>query len=271
MLPSLLYRLRTLFRRPSMEAELDAELRAHIEQQAEKYVRSGLSPDEAARRARLELGGIEQVKEDVRDSWGVRIFSELAQDLSYGLRQLRQNPGFTAVAVLTLALGIGATTAIFSVIQGVLLAPLPYTHPDRLVMVWETAPDGKLHIASYMDFKDWQRAALPFERLAAVSWRGFDLTGPGTPERIEGQQVSSDFFRSLGIKPVIGRDFTSQDDVPGSAPVVIISNRLWRERFSGKGVLGKIVTLDGVDRTVIGVMPAGFLIWGHADVFLPLG
>jgi putative ABC transport system permease protein len=267
----LLNRFTGLFRRNRLERELDEELQLHIELKTREIIEAGMSPEEARYAALRAFGGVEQKKEECRDAERLRWIEDVIQDLRYGIRQLRRNPGFTAVAILTLALGIGATTAIFSVIQGVLLAPLPYTQPGRLVMVWETTPNGKLHIASYVDFKDWQRTALPFERLAAVSWRGFDLTGSGTPERVEGEQVSSDFFRTLGIKPVKGRDFTSQDDVPGGAPVVIVSNRLWRERFSGKGVLGRIVTLDGVDRTVIGVLPAGFRIWGQADVFLPLG
>ncbi|HEV2245666.1 MAG TPA: ABC transporter permease [Terriglobia bacterium] len=260
-----------MFKRKRKHSDFNAEVEAHIALEADRLKEQGLNDEDAQAAARRAFGNLTQARERFYEANRWRWWDELRQDVRYGLRQLRQNPGFTAVAVLTLALGIGATTAIFSVIQGVLLAPLPYPQPDRLVMVWETAPNGKLHIASYMDFKDWQRSSLPFERLAAVTWRGFDLTGPGTPERVEGQQVSSDFFRTLGIKPVMGRDFTLHDDMPGGAPVAIISNRLWRERFSAQGVLGRIVTLDGVDRTVIGVMPAGFRIWGHADVFLPMG
>ncbi|MGA8182450.1 MAG: ABC transporter permease, partial [Terriglobia bacterium] len=266
MLRDLLYRVRALFHRHSMEAELDAELRAHIEQQAEKYVRSGMAPVEAARRARLEFGGVEQVKEDCRDSWGVRIISELAQDLRYGLRQLRRNPGFTIVAIVTLALGIGATTAIFSVIQGVLLAPLPYPHSNRLVVIWETLPrSGGAATISYPNFRDWQREARSFKSMAGYAWSDYELTSPGTPAHVWGMEVSSGFFSTLGVRLALGREFTAQEDQPGGARVAIISNRTWRNRFAASPqVLGKVLALNGIDRTIVGVAPQRFNLYGYA-------
>jgi len=197
----------------------------------------------------------------------------LIQDLRFGLRMLRKSPGFTAVAVLTLALGIGANTAMFSVVEGVLMAPLPYFHPDRLVMVWENNPRFPRVWVSYPNFRDWQRSARSFQQMAAGMDKGVDLTGPGAPEHLSGKEISSGFFSALGTELTLGREFLPEEDRQGGTPVAIIGNRLWRDRFDGSPeVLGKSVTLDGVDYTVVGVVPSGFgLEHQYADVYTPLG
>src|SRR5271155_549067 len=273
MLSDLLIRVRALFRRDAVEGELDEELRFHFEEQVAKFVKSGLTPAEARRRARLAFGGSDQIKEECREARGMHFLEILTQDVRFGVRMLRRSPVFTFVAILTLALGIGANTAIFSVVQGVLLSPLPYSHPERLVMVWESNPRFPHVWTSYANFRDWQRDARSFEGMTAFStWQGFDLTSPGTPEHLAGKQISSGFFSTLGVNLAQGRDFTSQEDGQGGAPAVIISNRLWRNRFGGRaGVLGKSATLNGVDCTIVGVAPAGFNLEGDADVFTPLG
>src|SRR5271156_1603568 len=197
----------------------------------------------------------------------------LIQDLRFGLRMLRKSPGFTAVAVLTLALGIGANTAMFSVVEGVLMAPLPYFHPDRLVMVWENNPRFPRVWVSYPNFRDWQRSARSFQQMAAGMDKGVDLTGPGAPEHLSGKEISSGFFSALGTELTLGREFLPEEDRQGGTPVAIIGNRLWRDRFDGSPEgLGKSVTLDGVDYIVGGVVPSGFVLeHQYADVYTPLG
>jgi predicted permease len=196
----------------------------------------------------------------------------LIQDLRYSVRLLAKAPGFTAIAVLTLALGIGANTAIFSVVEGIILAPLPYGQPDRLVLVMESNPRFPHVWTSYPNFLDWQRAARSFQRMSAFRSQGYDLSNPGTPEHLDGNQVSAGFFSTLGIKLILGRDFSPQEDERGGAHAVIISDRLWRTRFSRSSqVLGDSVTLDGMDYAVVGVLPPEFKFWTAADVYTPLG
>ena len=200
------------------------------------------------------------------------MIASLGQDLRYALRQLRKSPGFTAVAVFTLALGIGANTAIFSVVEGVVLAPLHYREPDRLVMVWENNPRFPRVWDSYPNFQDWQRSAGSFQQMAALREQQIDLTFPGAPSHIKASQISSGFFSTLGTELALGREFTPQENQPGGAPVVVISDHLWRERFGGSPeALGKSVTLDGVDYSITGVAPPGFRLNLAADVFTPLG
>src|SRR3984885_12947172 len=263
--------LRNVFGRQRSDRELDAEVRSYVDLLAEEKIRHGMPPEEARRAARIELGGIEQVKEDVREVRAGAWLDSLVQDLRYGARMLRKNPGFTAIAVLTLALGIGANTAIFSVVQGVLLSPLPYNQPDRLVMVMESNPRFAHVWISYPNFQDWQRHAQSFLQMAAFMQQGHDLTNPGTPEHVDGSAVTAGFFSTLGVRLTLGREFSAQEDQHGGARALIISDRLWRNRFAQDSqVLGKPATLDGVDYSIIGVLPPGFRFWSDADVYTPL-
>src|SRR5579859_6743410 len=208
MLRDFLYRLRALFHRRSMEAELDAELRAHIEQQAEKYVRAGMPPEEAARRARLDFGGIEQIKEECRDSWGVRVISELAQDLRYGLRQLRRNPGFTIVAVLTLAIGIGANTAIFSLAEAVLFPPFVGAKTSQLAAIYTSGAHRSGYASSsYPDYLYYRGHSRAFSGIAAFVRVPTAWTHGNSTELPSGEIVSSNYFDVLGVKPYLGRFF----------------------------------------------------------------
>ena len=271
MFSDLLFRIRALFRRKTVESELDAELRAHLQHEAEKYVASGVSRDQAMRRARLALGGLEQTKEQCRNARGISFLETLPYDARLGLRMLRKSPGFAAVAILTLALGIGANTAIFSVVQAVILAPLPYREPDRLVMVWENNPRFPRVWVSHPNFLDWQRTARSFQQMAAFWEQGLDLTAPGTPEHLNGKQISSGFFSTLGVELALGREFSPDEDRHGGAPVVIISNRLWRNRFAASPeVLSHSLTLNGVDYSIVGVTQPGFRLERDADVYVPL-
>jgi predicted permease len=200
----------------------------------------------------------------------------LIQDVKFGLRMLAKNPGFTTIAVLTLALGIGANAAIFSVVEGVLLAPLPYRQPDRLVLVWLNNLQLKnLTFLSYPDFIDWQRNARSFHEMAAFNSQSYNLTAPGAPVHLDGREISAGFFTTLGVKLALGREFSPEEDRHGGAPVVIISDRLWRDRFGGSlAILGESLILDGRDYTIVGVLPAGFRFGTyprHADVYTPLG
>jgi predicted permease len=197
----------------------------------------------------------------------------LWQDVLYGLRTLSKAPGFTAVAVLTLALGIGANTAMFSVVEGVVLAPLPYSQPDRLVVIWENNLQFKQDVwPSYPNFQDWQRSARSFQQMAAVRWRHYDLTSPGTSEHILGAGISSSFLKTLEVSLPVGRNFSAEEDQRNGAPVAIISNELWRNRFGGNPqALGKAVALNGVDYTIVGILPPHFgFADEQADVYTPL-
>ena len=262
------------FGRENWERDLRDELRHHFEKQVAANVDAGMSPEEARRQAALQFGAMEGVKEDCREQRSSYWFESLVADLRYALRMLRKTPGFAAIAILTLALGIGANTAIFSVVQGILLAPLPYGEPDRLVLMWQYNQTLKHAISvSYPDFLDWQRNAGSFQQMAAFGSQDRDLTGPGQPEHLTGEQISSGLLNTLGVKPILGREFSPEEDMRGGAAVVIISQRLWRERFaSTPEALGKSLTLDGVDYTIIGVLPSDFrLIGDDADVYTPLG
>jgi putative ABC transport system permease protein len=200
------------------------------------------------------------------------MITTLGQDLRYAVRQLRESPGFAIVAIVTLALGIGANTAIFSVVEGVALAPLRYFHPDRLVMVWESNPRFPRVWDSYPNFQDWQRSAQSFQQMTGFREQNADLTFPGAPSHVKATQICDSLFSVLGTKLQVGREFTSQENQPGGAPVAVISFQLWRERFGASpAVLGRTLTLDGVNYSIIGVAPPEFRLNEAAEVYTPLG
>ncbi|MHB8412547.1 MAG: ADOP family duplicated permease [Candidatus Acidiferrales bacterium] len=273
MFTDILIRLRSLFRRHAVESELDDELRFHFEQQVEKFVQSGLPLAEARRRARLTIGGRDQIKEEYRDSSGVRFLETLVQDIRFALRMLRKSPGFTAVAVLTLALGIGANTAIFSVVNTVLLGQLPYKDPDRLAMIWGTNAQRGVRKTpvSPGDFVEWKQENAAFQDIAASSDDEVTLTGAGPPQLLIGYDFAANYFSILGVSPELGRTFNSEEDRAGAPKVVVLSDKLWRHTFhADRQILGKSITLDGEPYSVIGVMPSDFDYPPGVQVWMPI-
>jgi putative ABC transport system permease protein len=276
MLSRLKTALRALLRRPQAESELDEELRYHIERQIEQNVRLGMTPEEARDAARRAFGGVEQAKERSRDARGVRWVEEFWQDLRYGARTLMKNPGFTLIAVITLALGIGANTAIFSVVNGVLFESLPYPDADRLVVVTEETQAAPGLSVAYPDYLDWKARQSVFENLTAHMVAGGILTGGGDPERVFGRWVSASFFATLGVPPEFGRAFTEAEDRPGGDRVIILSHALWRRRYGeNPRLIGQSIEYNGEPRIVVGVTPDSFDFYGQInannDFFMPLG
>jgi len=272
MLNDLLFRLRSLFHRKAVDAEMDDELRFHLEREQEKYAQSGLTRDQALRRARMAFGGVSQVKEECREARGVHLVETLFQDIRYGLRMLGKSPGFTAVALLTLALGIGANTAIFSVVYGFLLRPLPYHDSDRLMVLNETTPKVGRVSVSYPNFLDWRAQSHAFSRMTAVNAVSFNLAGVTQPENINGEAVSPDFLAMLGVHPLLGRDFDASEEKAGTAPVVLLSYQLWQSHLGGDpSALGRSITLDGRSFTIVGVLPPDFRSTDKTDVMVPVG
>jgi predicted permease len=272
MLEDLFFRLRSVFRRETVESEMEEELRFHSERQLEKYLKTGMSRDEAQRRVRMDFGGREQVKEECRDARGVSLVETLAQDLRYGWRMLLKSPGFAAAALFTLALGIGANTAIFSVVYGVLLQPLPFRDAARLVLLHETTPRVGDVSVSYPNFQDWRAQSHTFSEMAAVSNVGFNMTGTSQPENIGGLAVSPNFLSMAGVRPVVGRGFTPDEEKAGTAPVLLLSYALWQSHFGGdRAVIGQTIRLDSRTVTIVGVLPRGFRWVETCDVMEPIG
>jgi putative ABC transport system permease protein len=272
MFADLWIRLRSLFHRRAVENELDDELRFHFDQQVEKFVESGLPLAEARRRARLTIGGHDQIKEEYRDSSGVRFLETLWQDLCYGLRMLRKSPGFTAVAVLTLALGIGATTAIFSVVNGVILRPLPFPNPSRLMILQESLPAIPEMFDSYLNFRDWERQQHSFSGLGFYRYDRFNLSWSSGAEVVSARIVSPSFFAVLGVAPFRGREFTTSDNHLGAAPTAVLGYNFWQRRYGGNpDLVGKSLVMDDRDYQVIGVLPKAFSSLEAADVYVPAG
>jgi putative ABC transport system permease protein len=254
------HRLHTFADRGRFESDLDDEIRFHLEMEAAKNVERGMSPGEAGALARREFGQIDRFKDEVRDARGVTWLDDLRRDFRFGLRSLRRSPGFTVVAVLCLALGIGANAAIFSVLNAVLLRSLPYAQPDRLIRVYESWGEGRATgSVSLPNYNDWRAQNSGFEDLAAWLEGNRNLQGEGGTERIGSVEVTANLFNLLGTPALLGRAFAPGQDEPGKGQVAVISEGLWRRRFGAEpSLIGRSVRLDGLAYTVIGVMPAGF-------------
>ena len=267
---------------PTREAEIVEELSQHLEDRFEQLLQGGATREEAHRAALLELTESDLLAEELRRverpalqeplvpgaGGRMNIMGNFWQDLRYGMRMLAKNPGFTVVAVLALALGIGANSAIFSVVNSILLNPLPYPNPERLVMVWEENtkagyPRDTPAAANYIDWRDQSQS---FEGMAAMAEQNFNLTGTGDPEKIQGKRVSASLFTLLGVEPRLGRSFLPEEDQPGGNRVVLLSHGLWQRRFgANEKIIGQQLTLNGESYTVVGVMPAHFRFPARED------
>ena len=280
-------RLPNLKLEPSREAAIVEELALHLEDLHAELLSSGATEAEAHRRTLAELSGGEMLRRELRrlerlcDSEPIgaetnrrtNMIAALWQDLRFGARMLLKQPGFTLIAVLTLALGIGANTAIFSIVNAVILRPFPYQAPERLVIIQERGNAGGGFSPSYPNFVDWRAQNTAFEAISAVRGNeSFNFTGAGEPERLQGRLVSAEFFSLLGVKPLLGRDFHAEEDRPGATPAVILSYGLWRRRFGNDlSILGKQLTLNNLSYIVVGITPANFQYGLEADVTVPIG
>ena len=240
-----------------MIGDLDQDIRNHIEVETRENIERGMSPDEAHFAALRKFGNVTRVKEETWKVWSFPFLEQFVADVCFGVRALRKNPAFTAVAVLTLALGIGANTAIFSFVDAVLLKPLPYPHPERIVSVWEKNAAGfRTNFISTLNFLDWKQQSRCFQFLSAVASDTMTLTGPGTPQELNVQRVSASYFKVLDVGVTLGRTFAASEEQVGNDQEVVLSNRIWQSLFGGDpNVIGRKITLDAKSYTVIGVLP----------------
>jgi len=260
------------FRRERWDHERQRELQAYLEIETDENIARGMTPEEARYSARRKLGSPTQIREEIYRMNSLGFLESLWQDLRCGARMLRKNPGFTAIAVLTLALGIGANSAIFSVIHAVLLSPLPYNDPDRIVLLMESSPSKGFPTFSVSppNYVDWRKSTTSFEAMASISPGNFNFASGAEPQRLRGARVASPFFVAMGATPAIGRTFLPDDDVVGRASVVVLSYGLWARRFgSDPQAIGKSLTLDGESYRVVGVMQNGFQFPPGAELWLP--
>jgi putative ABC transport system permease protein len=254
--------MRIPFSRRNWERQMDAELRFHLDQQIRDYMDRGLSRAEAEWRVRQEFGPIELAKDECRDQRSAELLNHIWRDLRLACRSLRKSPGFAAAVVATLALGIGANTAIFSLVYAVLLKPLPFPAPDRIFSVETLIPRQNALSSLPMrvqDYLKWRNVNTAFESIAALTPAQWNLTGNGEPERLGGALVSANFFTFLGATPQRGRTFTAEEETPGKQNVVVISDSLWRRRYGADpAVVGKTIMLNAVPRVVVGIAPPNY-------------
>jgi putative ABC transport system permease protein len=264
--------LRALLARDTVERELDDELRLHLELEAEKRQREGDAPEEARRRAVLSFGGIDRVKEECRESWGVRFLETLAQDLRYGARNLRRNPGFTAVVALTLGLGIGANTAVFSVVRGVLLRPLPYARGQEVVALHQPAAGAGIQDLGFSvkEVQDYGALTPSLENVVEYHSMNFTLLGGPEPQRVRTGVVSAAFFRVLGVEPILGRTFRDGEDALGAEALLVLSHSYWQQKLGGDpNVVGRTFEMNDRVHTVVGVLPPLPGYPDENDVYMP--
>jgi len=252
--------------------ELHEEITGHLQMAARDREARGESRASADAAARREMGNAAVIQDVTHDQWAWTWLENLLQDLRYGARTLRKSPGFAAVGILTLALGIGVNTALFSVVNGVLLNPLPYAQPNQLVELWWDRTPGQHSAVPYLNFLDWQKESTAFSAVGAYLQDNMIVTGAGEPERVDGVRISANFFDLLGVKPSLGRSFRPEEDQVGAGPVALIGDGLWNRKFgSSPDVLGKSITVDGTSYRIVGVVPQKSPIYTSADVFTPLG
>jgi len=267
----LINRFLALARARRLDRELDGEIRAHLELAERDAIAAGLSPQEARRAARLHFGGIEPMREDHRDRRSVRWIEILLSDVRYGLASLVREPGFAAVAVGVLALGIGANAAMFGLVDGVLLKPLPFPRSERMVRVWEAPRPGVINSTSTLDYLDWKRLGTAFEALSAERPISVTLSGSGEPMRLSGKAVTADYFNVFATGARLGRVFTPEDDRPGAPPVVVLSHAAWHTYFGGDvTILDRRLVLDGEPHQVVGVLPPGAFDRDQVEIWKPL-
>jgi putative ABC transport system permease protein len=273
---SILRRIANLFHRSKLDQEIEAELRSHIEMRAADNIAAGMSPKEARRDALLRFGNRAVLKERVTEADAQMFLDSIWQDLCYGLRVLRKSPGFAAVVILTLGLGIGANTAIFSVVDAVMLQPLPFRNPNQLVIVWHTPPQKSFpgvhrFVVSPANYIDWRRQNDVFTSMSAIGFNRANLTGVTQPESVQQRLVSYDFFSTLGVLPIAGRTLTAADDQPGHGNVAVLNWAFCQAHFAAaKNALGKIIQLDDKAYTIVGVMPPRFDFPFQARLWTPL-
>jgi predicted permease len=266
---SLARRLRSLLRRERFERDLDEELRFHLEMQTAKNIERGMEPAAARALAEREFGRVERFKDEVRDARGVTWLDDIRRDLRFSVRALRRTPGFVAVVLVCLAVGIGANAAIFSVVNAVLLKPLPYPGADRIVRAYETLNNSGIGSVSFANYRDWAAESRSFQQLAAAQSSAANLQGTTEPERIPATKVTANYFAVFGVPSLLGRTFAAGEDAPGRADVAVMNEGLWRRRFGAdSSVVGSSIRLDGTAYTVIGIMPARFS--SGTGLWLPL-
>lgn len=270
----LLHGIRSFFHRAQLDGDLDAEVSSHLELAIEENLKRGLPPDEARRQALLRFGGSQQAKEEHREARSLPFLETLIQDIRYSLRMLRKSPGFTTIVVLTLALGIGANTAIFSMVNALLLRPYRFHDLDSLVLLWEDRgiDEGpNLRSISPGDVTDLHASSQLFEDIATYEFSDFNLSSEGRVEVARGCRVSANFFSVLGVGPAHGRLFAKESEQPGADQAVILSNKLWQSRFAGDAqLLGKDIRLDGRNYNVAGIMPPDFEYPAAMELWVPL-
>ena len=255
----LFFRFLSLFNGHRQDRELDSELQFCLDMETDENIRQGMSPDEARREAILKIGGIEQVKENCRDQRGLPWLESFLRDILYGVRQLFRNPGISILIILLVTLGVGASTAIFSVVKAVLINPLPYESPEKLTFLWQADAMYSGAPFSGLDFLDFREQSKSFEYLTAFEPNYLNLSGSGDPERVQGTMVTNGLFELLRVQPVMGRTFTPEDLLPGNSRVAIISHSLWQRRFgSDPEMIGKPIIINEESCSIVGVMPPGF-------------
>ena len=265
----------SFWRRRQRDEELDEEIRTHLEMATRDRIARGEPPEVAAREARREFGNVTTVREVTTDMWSGQAFERLTQDIRWAVRSLRRAPGFTLVAILTLALGMGANSAIFSVVNGVLLEPLPFPHPERLVYIMSQFPtlgfdQFPVDAAEFMELRERSHA---FQEVGAYSAGAVNIEGDGQqPARVTSAIASASLFKALGVPAAMGRTFTEQETLPNAGPVAVLSNELWQSTFAGdRGIIGRQIDIDGTKTTVVGIMPPGFDVHDQGvEIWLPL-